>query len=323
MPGTFLTCGTTQVGVEHGSSPDPIEGQRGMMARALIEAALGSLVVSRLRGGLGNQLFQYAAGLSIARSRRARHQLDTVTGFAKDLRYMRSYALDYFRITATMARPEAVRAVRCICGPLSFIQREFDEFRRQRAGACYGAILTWPGLPLYLDGYWQSYRYFSDVAGELRTELVPRTVVDASTLALLEHINETESVALHVRRQDFPHCLSMEYYGSAIAKLPPAEARRSFFLFGDDTEWLRALACRFLRGSKWQIVERTPRRPDAEDLWLMRCCQHHILSNSTFAWWSGWLALPGGAVIVPSNGWSVSQSSLPDLIPAHWVVVDE
>ncbi len=172
------------------------------------------LVVTRLIGGLGNQMFQYATGRALALRRRAVLKLD-VTGFAAiGIHTKRRYELDSFSIQGSVASDADLARFNGAGKP--GLSRRDRVLRWLRIGGPQGA---WPihrerhfefdpavlelRPPAYLDGYWQSERYFSDIAGQLRQEFTPKAAMERENAALAAVIDSVNAVSLHVRRGDY------------------------------------------------------------------------------------------------------------------------
>jgi hypothetical protein len=303
------------------------------------------MIVARLKGGLGNQLFQYAAGRALA------HRLDAPLklglGVYKRAAF-RSYWLDRFEIQATSTSPLYDRL-------FPFLPRRFRSERNlARFGRLFGEIsLPEPkspadegvGLPagmtplydrqdgfderflsisgdVYLHGYWQSERYFAPIAEPLRRELKFRFPPDAENRALLEKIRSTEAVALHVRRGDYlvlahNYGCSPDYYRRAVERLQPHVRDPHYFIFSDDPEWTRA---EIKPGPNCTYVTHNTGRQDYEDLRLMSHCRHFIMANSTFSWWGAWLGeFPDKRIICPTPWYADPSRSVRDLIPDAWI----
>ena len=176
---------------------------------------------------------------------------------------------------------------------------------------------------IYLNGFWQSERYFAPIADIIRRELTFRCAPSAKNQALLDEIHSTEAVALHVRRSDY---LSLpaygacgpDYYHRAIDHLLLQVRNPHFFIFSDDPEWTRLHikpkgACTY--------IDHNTGKQDFEDLRLMSQCGYFIIANSTFSWWGAWLSENKAKRIICPQGWYTDPwcRSTPDLIPDSWL----
>jgi hypothetical protein len=185
-------------------------------------------------------------------------------------------------------------------------------------------ILDLPGN-VYLDGYWQSEKYFKDIESIIRSEFIVKTMSDPANEAMSERICGTESVSVHVRRKDYVSdsatsrihggC-SLAYYYAAAERIARAVAEPHFFVFSDDAQWARENL-----DLKYPTTFVTHNGPDKnyEDLRLMTLCNHHIVANSTFSWWGAWLSInPDKMVIAPRKWFAESDLDCRDLIPDSW-----
>ncbi|MBT8578576.1 alpha-1,2-fucosyltransferase [Polynucleobacter paneuropaeus] len=285
----------------------------------------------RLEGGLGNQLFQYAAARALA----IRHETDIVIdqsalshkGKSKTLR---EYELDAFNCALI---PEAAKrfrfsglAKRCkliynFLSPWKVVLEKGQNFNK-----CFFNA----GDNSYLIGFWQSHRYFEGVADILRTELTPKFSLSPKSVNIKSIIEKSvHSVSVHVRRGDyvslnsakkFHGVLSINYYKKAISKVSTQFPLATYFIFSDDIEWCKK---NFPKDQNIVYIEHNPPSEAWQDLMLMSYCQHHIIANSSFSWWGAWLGQDVNRdlkkiVIYPTN-WFMNQSVIyEDRFPANW-----
>ncbi len=289
-------------------------------------------VIARIKGGLGNQLFCYAAARRLALANEAELALDHVTGFVRDRQHLRQYQLDHFLIQARKATPtermeplERARRgfAKWLAGKRPFSQRQYLE----QIGQDFDDRLLELGVrkTLYLDGLWQSERYFKDVEHVIREDLRIIPPTDPVNQRLAEDIRDANAVALHVRWFDArggcaAHNVAIDYYRRAMSIVERRLEAPHFFLFSDDPDAARSLLA--LPEKRLSVV--TQNRGDENayaDLWLMSLCRHFITANSTFSWWGAWLGRWEGKIVVTpqlqceGNGaWGFKG-----LIPSSWV----
>jgi hypothetical protein len=269
-------------------------------------------IITRIKGGLGNQLFCYAASRRLALINGAELVIDDFTGFARDYRYHRQYALDHFHIPAR----KATQAERL--EPFERYRRGLIKWLSQRKAFAQRQYLEQEGIDfderlltlkvdgtLYMDGYWQGEGYFKDVEQIIREDLRIIPPEDALNLRRAEEIRNSNSVGLHVRWFDPPgsaaiHNVCAEYYERAIALMEERIKLPRYFLFSDDIEAARS---RLILPNK-RVTYIAHNRGDENayaDLWLMTLCQHFIIANSTFSWWGAWLGGGQEKIIVSPN----------------------
>jgi glycosyl transferase family 11 len=263
-------------------------------------------VVAKIVGGIGNQLFCYAAARRLALENDAALCLD-LNFFRSDVHYGREYRLDSFALPPH----RVVRTRRALPRWV-----DLRVWRLQRKAAQAGLLpgRDWlieavPGVfdPRLLrarvtrttvtDGYWQDERYFADVEKTLRAELVFRPEVGAHLRETAARIAGCNSVAVHCRRMYDAAALPAHYYSKAIEALATRVPAPEFFCFGDDPRWLVE---QLPRGLRCTVVHDPGPRGEMSDLRLMSGCRHFIIANSTFSWWGAWLgAEPGKIVMAP------------------------
>ncbi len=300
-------------------------------------------VVVRLKGGLGNQLFCYAAARRLAWVNDAELVLDAVTGFKFDHLYQRTYALGIFRIPARMATPPEQME------PLGRLRRLISRKLSERKPLAHRRYIQQVGVDFdpgivtlrlqegttYFDAFGQSEWYFADIRELLLQDLAMLAPSDQSNLEIAKQIEASPSVALHVRwfdAGDAAHSsnMSLAYYAQAIRLLLSKVGRVHFFIFSDKPEQAAALLAPLMQGQSCTVVRHNAgsgANPEA-DFWLMRQCRHFIIGNSTFAWWAAWLGehSHGGAqVFAPARNVDPEQSvtawGFPGLLPDRWAVL--
>jgi hypothetical protein len=226
--------------------------------------------------------------------------LDDISGFVRDFTYQRHYQLDHFRIPCRKAtareRLEPFSRVR------RYLKRRLD--RRQRfeergwitqEGVDFDPRLlrVKPHGIVYLEGYWQSEDYFKDVEDRIRADLQIKPPVDQTNLDLVQKIQNTVAVAVHVRffsaSSQSSSNTPAEYYQRAITMMEKLVPDAHYYVFSDRPDAARA--CIGLPDSRVTSVSHNRGDENAyADLWLMTQCQHFIIANSSFSWWGAWLA---------------------------------
>ena len=291
------------------------------------------MIVVKLMGGLGNQMFQYAAGRRLSQVsgvplKLALDWFDTPSAESTP----RHYSLHPYNIRedfATCRGPGryASSTLRRLAG---FVPRLFPfggVHLREKHYHFDPSILT-PRRRVYLDGYWQSEKYFCDIRDIICSEFTVRETAQGRNLALLEQLspNDFTSVALHVRRGDYVAdpaasrvhgACSSDYYADAVRLVAAQTTAPHFFIFSDDPEWVRS---NLAIDHPCTIVDCNGDDAAHEDLRLMSMCRHHIIANSTFSWWGAWLCRhPEKLVIAPKRWFAGASHDTRDVVPASWV----
>ena len=293
-------------------------------------------IIVRIQGGLGNQLFCYAAARRLALVNNAELVIDNVSGFLRDRCYHRRYNLNHFNIPVRIATPpeRLVPFERCKRIVLKLVSR-----RRPFKDRCYveqEGVDFDPRLlelkvnkTIYLDGLWQSEKYFKDIESTIREDLRFIPPDDYQNMRLSEHIRNCQSVALHIRWFDAPgyyggHNASTNYYINAIEIIEKQINNPHYFIFSDQPD----AAIEKLRLPNSPITCVTNNQDDQNayaDLWLMTQCRHVITANSTFSWWGAWLGeyenkiiiCPGTKII--SQPGTITAWNFAGQIPSDWI----
>ena len=259
-------------------------------------------LIPRIVGGLGNQLFCYAAARRLSLANKAELVIDDVSGFGRDHDYQRSYQLDHFNIPCRKAT--AAERLEPLSRFRRYLKRRFNrhlpfEARTlvQQEGIDFDARLLHvkPRGTVYLEGYWQSEDYFKDVEETIRADLNVQPPTDTCNLDMAAQIRGSLAVALHMRFFDAPggsdgiNNAPGDYYTRALAKMESLVPGAHYFVFSDQPEAARERIS--LPDNRVTLISHNAGNESAyADLWLMTLCRHFIIANSTFSWWGAWLA---------------------------------
>jgi glycosyl transferase family 11 len=279
------------------------------------------VIIVRLMGGLGNQLFQYAAARRLAHDAGQPLKLD-ISGYDADP--LRAFALRPFNVRQDIASRAEIDRLKASGGLLRRL-RPSRTWVRERTPYTFDPRVVEPREDVYLDGYWANEEYFRSIEPVIREEFTVRTQPDAANEAAAGAIRSVASVCVHVRRGDYVtdshtsafHGLApLEYYRTAAARVAAAVGRPHFFVFSDDPEWVR----QNLRFEHPTTYVRHNGDRDYEDLRLMALCRHHIIANSSFSWWGAWLGQsPGQQVFAPARWLTQPEIDTTEATPARWI----
>ncbi len=285
-------------------------------------------------GGLGNQLFQYAAGVYFAKRYGAALTIAAdPDANAASWGSPRPFRLSTFRLGAAAVRPEnrlefflltmrpsaqrAAHFLRTALGRPLFVDTEGFHF--------------YPDFPyarkphtVYLRGYWQAAGYAAAVESQLRQDLTLRDPATGMNLEVLDRIAACVCpVSVHIRRGDYlvgDITLSLRYYEEALRMVGGQHPDAALFVFSDDMEYAKANLPRDL---PVYFVDHNDDFSAQEDLRLMAACHHHVIANSSFSWWGAWLnARAEKLVIAPRNWRGDTPSYYPDLYPEGWKAIE-
>lgn len=271
-------------------------------------------IITSLSGGLGNQMFMYAAARAMALRMNAKLFTECEEGFKNDRLYRRNLALNYFNVDLQKASP--LLGFNYSGG--NFIHRLSRQLKRHIP--CFRIkylrenqytpdhILTLPPSCYYLDGYWQSETYFSDYKNQIRKDFriikpIPDSVREEAKM--IQELGD-RGIALCVRRyQEVKKFVNLsvvgkDYYLRAMDRMARQVQKPVFICFSQTPEWVKENL-----SGKYEIRYIAPKDykgEEIDDLFLLTQCRRFIISNSTFYWWGAWLSTaPDKQVIAPDQ----------------------
>lgn len=291
------------------------------------------MIIVKIMGGLGNQMFQYAF---------ARKLVSCGKQVKLDLSYydkipqgdtVRKYELGRFKCKIEIAEDKDISKYK------GFIRQIYDLIGKYTGLYTPGIIVEDKEFQLsdilgfdnkYLIGYWQSEKYFEDIRDILMDELSfdKEEIGDENCELIREIVNASEnSVSIHVRGGDylnksnaemFGNICTNEYYCRACDYLKNLIGNVRFYLFTNDTEWVRSN--RLLSGYDVKIIDWNTEDNSWIDMYLMSLCKHNIIANSSFSWWGAWLNRNPDKIVIAPSRWS-NDSMIFDEVPKEWVKV--
>lgn len=283
-------------------------------------------VVVGLSGGLGNQMFQYAAGRALSLRLDCPLELD-LSWFQG--RSERQFALSPFNIQGNtcLASPWLPASAQM---QVSRIARRWmprimgvPVFREPHFHYCPEFALL--ESPRYLEGYWQSERYFLDIRSELLSEFSLLNPMSSECLALAGDIRGGNSICVHVRRGDYVSnpvaakthgTCSLDYYLSGVQELSLGLDNPHCYVFSDDPAWVRSS---LLLDCPMTVVDVNGPADAHLDLTLMAACRHFLIANSSLSWWAAWLgAHSEKKVLAPARWFLAPGKNTADLLPSTW-----
>jgi hypothetical protein len=290
-------------------------------------------------GGLGNQMFQYALGRSLSMKKDVPFKLD-ISWFP--MQSKRKFELSHFNISADAATQEEIFRVcyysknRYIRKIHSIYQKFLPYYRKrrikeiERIDATFDKTIFLVPDNVYLEGYWQSPKYFEDIQEILFSDFRIIDPLDDYNTRILEQIesDRDSSVSLHVRRGDYVdedtallEC-SADYYMQSVNYIKCRISRPHFYIFSDDLHWVKN---NLFLDQKVTFVEQNPKENAHLDLFLMSRCKHHINANSSFSWWGAWLGHNKDNLVIVPQRWFKERYPgrfTSDRAPENWVRMD-
>ena len=289
-------------------------------------------IIVRLRGGLGNQFFQYAVGRSLSDLHNGELLLDdSLLGRTSSGISPRHYGLEMYRIQARRLRNEerlnlqfrVLRPFRYLYA-LGLLKSSFIYYQEPHFEFDPNVFQLKGNV--ILSGFWQSHRYFTNIEDKVRQELKPIHTPPTEVSRLMNQIAKTNSVSLHIRRGDYVSCqkaldlfyiCDATYYRRAVNMIAERVINPTFFIFSDDPD---PISKSLQIGFPTVIVSR-PQLSAHDDLRLMSHCNHHIIANSTFSWWGAWKNPDPNRIVVAPSRWFLIPTNTQDLIPNGWHTV--
>ncbi len=292
-------------------------------------------IVMRLFSGLGNQLFQYAAGCYYARRYSVQVEL-SVEENATSHGYPRPFMLSHFSINAPFHplnsferfvlthKPNLETSSSALRSSLGI--QVIAETSAQQYSFLPDLPIHRPIRTLYLVGYWQVHQMADELGDQLRSELTVREPARGKNLQVLEQIHHAANpVSLHIRRGDYlldaegNIALPIDYYDCAIRFFRDLFEDPTFFVFSDDIDFARKS---FAGDASFVFVDHNDSFSAQEDLRLMSSCHDHIIANSSFSWWGAWLNPRRDKIVFAPKYWHLKSSSYyPNLLPPSWTIM--
>ena len=297
------------------------------------KAAETPMIITKLIGGLGNQMFQYAAGLALAR--RTSHPLRVDTTALRRYNRHQGYQLpEIFSGKFQQASEwELLKTLRLNLKKGTKGSLEIDPNWQMQRGTRLIRQNThnfWPGFntlsgPCYLAGYWQSAQYFANAAEEVRSAFTFRTPANAQNKAFTQSIQAANSVSIHIRRGDYvsnPKALKFHgicdwpYYDQAIEIMKERLDNPTFYIFSDDPVLAKS---QYPNESQFKVIDINTGADSFRDMELMAQCKHHIIANSSFSWWGAWLGQHARQIVIAPKVWFAGSSeAVCDIYQPNW-----
>lgn len=293
------------------------------------------MIIVKLMGGLGNQMFQYATGLAVASHTRSSLFLDT-SGFdtMEAIDTPRHYELDSFCIDTSIASKDLLSNIQAPEAPYGLQHKVMRRLKSggkiwqlSEAGSSYEPAVVKAPKNTYLVGYWQNEKYFSEIREILLKNLQPAKPLTKYSQGILKRIENTKTtIAVHIRRGDYIanvhankfHGLTpLEYYSKATSFFKKRFPDALFVVVSDDITWCRK---NLTFGSETIFVEPQRNRKDYEDLVIMSRCTHNIIANSSFSWWGAWLNTNPKKIVIAPKVWFLEKKANKEteIVPNSW-----
>lgn len=293
------------------------------------------MIIVKIQGGLGNQMFQYAFGRRVAEDRKDELKLDLKAYTSEpfdalaNLRTpltIRNFGLDDFNITAHGATPEEASKHRNPFGALSKAYRLFDERFHEFYTGYYPNLLK--SKRKYFDGFFKNEKYFTPIEGIIRKEFTLKEPLGELASQIKDAIASSQNpVSFHIRRGDYASnqnhtaffgLMPVEYYKKAESLMKEKVGAFTPFVFSDDIEWVKKNIP--FEGTPAYVSQ--PGLKICEELMLMSYCKHNVTANSSFSWWGAWLNQNKEKVVIAPEKWlAKTNSDYYKEIPESWIKI--
>ncbi len=290
------------------------------------------MIISKLIGGLGNQMFQYAIGRTLSTIHQEVFLLD-ISGFA-DYGLHQGFQLDkIFNCIANVANEKDIKKILGWQNKSTIrqilLRQKMSKFRKPgfivEPDFHYCPTVFNSPKDSYLIGYWQSQKYFMSIEKMIRNDFHFSEPLSIQNIKLANQISNVNAVSLHVRRGDFANnpkttsvhgLCSAEYYYNAINFILSKIDNPFFFVFSDDINWVKS---NLKFNHKHILVSHNNGCDSYIDMRLMSLCKHHIVANSSFSWWGAWLNPNKNKIVISPKKWFANKLDASDLIPRNWI----
>jgi hypothetical protein len=283
------------------------------------------MILVQIKSGLGNQMFQYACGRALALRNKDTLKMDISECVRTDMPLWK-YRLGVFNVKENFASEEEISLLKFPHGSFSvFLFKVRTKLGISNIG--YSWRIKNSKGSLYLNGFFQTERYFNDFSDEIRQEFTLKNPLGDKARMVMDTIQKSPgAVSLHIRRADYASdkttntiygTFTTQYYFDALAYIASKTTEPlHIFFFSDDIEWVK----NNVKTPYEATYVSSPDIADHEEIALMSACTHNIISNSTFGWWGAWLNTHKGKIVVAPKLWAKKKKyAYRSIVPTSWI----
>lgn len=286
-------------------------------------------IIVKFNGGLGNQMFQWAFGHALEKETRVETIFD-MSFFEK--KYARPYELGIFNLQAKFVEDFWLKLKLKIMWNFrknlknkSFLGLNFYHEPHFEYSKYAFRIKS----NTYIEGFFQSEKYFEHIKDEILTAFTFKTKPDKFNQYLIDEMKKSNSVSIHIRRgdyvqkkryQDLYATCSLNYYRRGVEYIASKYSNPKLFIFSDDIQWAK---------TNWDLpyesvfVNTNSGEKSYEDMRLMSNCKHNIIANSSFSWWGAWLNNNKEKIVIAPKKWfNDGRINQDDVIPSEWIKLE-
>lgn len=290
------------------------------------------MIIVKIHAGLGNQMFQYALYKSLIHmDKDVRLDIDSYQHYNCHNGYELSKIFNVYESFADKRDVNKLsnerydiltRAIRRYINP-KYRNNRVTHYKQEISKSMYNKQV-FDLDNVYLDGYWQSEKYFQHIREEILNDFFFKNRADINNKKYIDIINETNSVSLHIRRGDYisnpllKDITTTNYYLEAIDYINNFIKKPVFFIFSDDIDWCKEN----FKIKDGHLININKGDMSYNDMRLMSLCKHNIIANSTFSWWGAWLNRNKNKIVIAPEIWfSKTDMNSEDIIPKKWKII--
>ena len=290
------------------------------------------MIITEIKGGLGNQMFQYAAGRVLAEINKTNLLLDTKI-YDNQIMHNGFELTRIFNIDAVIAKHEDICKINRFYNYKiaryikNYVSRYLDinTFYKEKSVTFNSKFFNLKDN-CYLSGYWQSEKYFSNYEDLIRQQFKFITLLSSQNAIVADVIKKTSNtISLHIRRGDYlstaearsVHSVcNVDYYKRAMREIETKILNPTYFIFSDDIEWVK----KNLKIKKnHHYIDHNTSIESYNDMRLMSLCDHHIIANSSFSWWGAWLNPKIDKIVIAPKKWFANGLDCTTHVPEKWL----
>lgn len=292
------------------------------------------MVISHIIGGLGNQMFQYAAGRALSMHIKKELFLDVQdfdqyhlhNGYELEKVFNIKKKASHYQIQSLLGKWRANKYIR-----KKLSTKKYLSFFTGSKMVVEPQTSYWTNLfdvidSAYLVGYWQTEKYFKNIENVIRSDFKFASPMSKTNLEWAKLIRHNNSVSIHIRRGDMasnPKALAfhgicpLEYYVKAISYMQKNTDNPTFYVFSDEITWAKKSLD--FGSSHYHFIDNNYGKESYNDMRLMTLCKHNIIANSSFSWWGAWLNNNNNKLVVAPERWSLLDNDISDITPSSWL----
>jgi hypothetical protein len=280
------------------------------------------MIIVKIEGGLGNQMFQYAFAKALSIKKNITVKFDI--GFYSDSqnKLSREYILPKFNINSPIATEKEINELQNKHS--KFYNKLFRKIMPifcsvyKEDNKVYDFKSHFLSSKVYVIGYWQNQKYFKNIQSQLCSDFSVKNTSEVNP-ELLNKIEGTNSVSIHFRRTDYCSigltidANNTDYYSKSLEIIKSKVKNPELFIFSDDIEWVK-------KNMNFPFPATFVTEKDYIELFIMSKCKHNIIANSTFSWWAAWLNQYEKKIIIAPKTWHNKKANK-SIYPKDWIKI--